>query len=211
MAGSIKVAGHVVAEHNIAADRVDIKNATIDSSTILPAGVPVLLREENSISAVSQIDFTNSLINTNYKTYIFQIHRIIPSTDNASLRLGFSINGSSSFLTCYTGRVYSALNSSSSGSEQTGTSEGIQLGYDDLASTSGLGGKAEIKIFGSQDANCLKINCAGFFIGENHDNNQYCWWTGGYAEKGTSLIDFMRLKYDTGTIASYSYSLLGVK
>ena len=38
MAGSIRVAGHTIAEHDIVNDKVDIKNATLASSVTFPAG-----------------------------------------------------------------------------------------------------------------------------------------------------------------------------
>jgi hypothetical protein len=53
MAGSIRVAGHTIAEHDIINDKVDIKNATINSSVTINAG--------SNVSGIGQ------LIGTSYQ------------------------------------------------------------------------------------------------------------------------------------------------
>lgn len=42
MAGSIRVAGHTIAEHDIVNDKVDVKNATLDSSVTFPSFVGMI-------------------------------------------------------------------------------------------------------------------------------------------------------------------------
>ena len=44
MAGSIKVAGHTIAQHDITSDKVDIQNATLGSSVTFPAGHPYSIK-----------------------------------------------------------------------------------------------------------------------------------------------------------------------
>ena len=59
MAGSIKVAGHTIAEHDITNDRVNIKNATINNTVTINAG--------DNVSGIGQLigfSFSNAL-NTN--------------------------------------------------------------------------------------------------------------------------------------------------
>ena len=214
MAGSIAVAGHVVAEHNIAADRVDIKNATIDSSTILPAGVPVLLSESSSTTAVDSIDFNKSIIVPDYKIYILRFHRLIPTTDNVAPLLSFSSDNSASFITCRTGRNYTRMGSSSAsgGFEfNADSTAGVELTYDNTDYAANKGLQVEVTIFASQDASLERCNCNGFAQGINHDGDAYIWRNAGHIVKGLTRINFMRLKYASGTIASHSYSLLGIK
>lgn len=213
MAGSIKVAGHTIAEHDIANDKIDLKNATIDSSTILPAGVPVLLSESSSTTAVGSIDFNNSIIVPDYKVYILRFHRLIPTTDNVSLFLSFSADNSASFITCRTGRIYTRMGSSSASGgfeHEPNTTDGVKL-VNSLDFAANKGVQVEITIFASQDASLERCNCNGFVQGINHDGDAYIWRNGGHIQKGLARIDFMRLKYASGTIASHSYSLLGIK
>ena len=58
MAGSIKIAGHTIAQHDIANDKVDIKNATLDSSVTFPAGT-VVQTTQNTYNSGASADSTS--------------------------------------------------------------------------------------------------------------------------------------------------------
>ena len=60
MAGSIRVAGHTIAEHDIVNDKVDIKNATLGSSVTFPAGhVLQVVHTENTEANALDDTYTN--------------------------------------------------------------------------------------------------------------------------------------------------------
>ena len=214
MAGSIKIAGHTIAQHDIVNDKVDIKNATLDSSVTFPAGHPILLSESSSTTAVTSVDFDSSIIIPDYKIYILRFHRLIPTTDNVPLFLSFSVNDNTgSFLACRTGRIYTRMGSTSfSGGfeHEYDTTDGVKL-VNSLDFGANKGVQVEVTIFASQDASLERCNCNGFAQGMNHDGDAYIWRIGGHILKGLTKINFMRLKYASGTIASHSYSLLGIK
>ena len=212
MAGSIKIAGHTIAQHDIVNDKVDIKNATLDSSVTFPAGHPILLSESSSTTAVTSVDFDSSIIIPDYKIYILRFHRLIPTTDNVPLFLSFSADNGASFLTCRTGRIYTRMGSSVNGGfeHQNDTADGVKL-VNSLDNAANKGVQVEVTIFASQDASLERCNCNGFAQGMNHDGDAYIWRIGGHILKGLTKINFMRLKYASGTIASHSYSLLGIK
>lgn len=58
MAGSIKVAGHTIAQHDIVNDKVDIQNATLASSVVFPAGhvLQVLVNQNDNSFVVATAD-----------------------------------------------------------------------------------------------------------------------------------------------------------
>lgn len=193
---------------------VDISNVTGTlSNNVFPAGHPILLSESSSTTAVTNIDFDKTIIVPDYKVYILRFHRLIPTTDNVPLFLSFSADNSVSFITCRTGRIYTRLGSSSaSGGFEHGpdTTDGVKL-VDSLDFAANKGVQVEITILASQDASLERCNCNGFVQGINHNGDAYTWRNGGHIVKGLTRINFMRLKYASGTIASHSYSLLGIK
>lgn len=60
MAGSIRVAGHTIAQHDIVNDKVDIQNATLASSVTFPAGsVLQVVHTETSETNILDSTYTN--------------------------------------------------------------------------------------------------------------------------------------------------------
>ena len=196
---------------------VDISNVTGTlSNNVFPAGHPILLSESSSTSAVASVDFDNTIIVPDYKIYILRFHRLIPTADNVAPFLSFSANNgiAGSFLTCRTGRIYTRMGSTSSngGFEFNASSTaGVELTYDNTDYAANKGLQVEVTIFASQDSSLERCNCNGFAQGINHDGDAYIWRNAGHIVKGLVRINFMRLKYASGTIASHSYSLLGIK
>ncbi len=209
MAGTIKIGGVALASHSDST-----ANISLDSNVQFPAGHPTLLSESSSTTAVASVDFNSSIIVPDYKIYILRFHRLIPTTDNVPLFLSFSVNNNTgSFLTCRTGRIYTRMGSTSAngGFEfNTDAADGVKL-VDSLDNGANKGVQVEITIFASQDASLERCNCNGFAQGVNHNGDTYIWRIGGHILKGLTRINFMRLKYASGTIASHSYSLLGIK
>lgn len=194
---------------------VDISNVTGTlSNNVFPAGHPILLSESSSTSAVASVDFNSSIIVPDYKTYILRFHRLIPTTINVAPFLSFSADNGASFITCRTGRIYTRMGSTSAngGFEfNADTTTGVELSYDQTSNAANKGIQVEVTIFASQDASLERCNCNGFAQGINHDGDAYIWRNAGHIVKGLTRINFMRLKYASGTIASHSYSLLGIK
>ena len=193
---------------------VDISNVTGTlSNNVFPAGHPILLSESSSTSAVASVDFNSSIIVPDYKIYILRFHRLIPTTINVAPFLSFSADNGASFITCRTGRIYTRMGSTSANGgfeHENNTADGVKL-VNSLDNAANKGVQVEITIFASQDASLERCNCNGFAQGINHDGDAYIWRIGGHIQKGFTRINFMRLKYASGTIASHSYSLLGIK
>ena len=57
MAGSIRVAGHTIAQHDIANDKVDIKNATLGSSVTFPANA---IQRTSFVENTTQVSLTSA-------------------------------------------------------------------------------------------------------------------------------------------------------
>ena len=194
-------------------DTVMLDNGTLTNNVVFPAGHPILLSESSSTTAVASVDFNSTIIVPDYKIYILRFHRLIPTTDNVAPLLSFSSDNGASFITCRTGRIYTRMGSTSAngGFEfNADSTDGVKL-VDSLDFAANKGVQVEITIFASQDASLERCNCNGFAQGINHDGDAYIWRIGGHIVKGFTRINFMRLKYASGTIASHSYSLLGIK
>ena len=146
---------------------------TIGSNVVFPAGHPILLSSSESTSAVSSVEFDNTIITNTYKHYILRIHKIIPATNLVRLNLAFSTDNGSSFRNVATGRLYSRVNSGpSSGHEHISeTGNGLGLG-NNLGNDSDIGHSAEISIFGSQDTNYNYFDEKGFISGK-HDTAHF--------------------------------------
>ena len=194
---------------------VDISNVTGTlSNNVFPAGHPILLSESSSTTAVASVDFDNTIIVPDYKIYILRFHRLIPTTNDTAPFLSFSADNGASFITCRTGRIYTKLGTSSVNGGfaiNNSTTAGVELSYDNTDNIANRGLQVEVTIFASQDTTIDRCNCNGFAQGINHDQDAYIWRNAGHIEKSFARINFMRLKYASGTIASHSYSLLGIK
>ena len=197
----------------VLASTVNLSNANL-SNTTFPAGHPILLSESSSTTAVASVDFDSAIIVPDYKIYILRFHRLIPTTNDTAPFLSFSADNGASFITCRTGRIYTKLGTASSNGgfeSNNSTTAGVELSYDNTDNIANRGLQVEVTIFASQDTTIDRCNCNGFAQGINHDEDAYIWRNAGHIEKGFAKINFMRLKYASGTIASHSYSLLGIK
>ena len=86
MAGSIRVAGHTIAEHDIVNDVVNVKNATLASSVAFPAGhviqtvykaATVTNTESSGSNTVATSTFFNKTITAKGNNSIFVIHAFV--------------------------------------------------------------------------------------------------------------------------------------
>ena len=186
----------------------------IANNVQFPAGHPILLSESSSTTAVASVDFDSAIIVPDYKIYILRFHRLIPTANDTAPFLSFSADNGASFITCRTGRIYTRMGSSSAngGFEfNADSTAGVELTYDNTDYAANKGLQVEVTVFASQDPSLERCNCNGFAQGINHDGDSYIWRNAGHIVKGLVRINFMRLKYASGTIASHSYSLLGIK
>jgi len=187
-----------------------ISNATLDSTVTFPAGIPVLLSSSSNTSAVTSVEFDNTVITSIYKHYILRIHTIIPATDAVSLNLAFSTDNGSTFKNVATGKVYSRVGADSSDPESTAeTTNGMSFGTN-LGNDAGIGQSAEISIFGSQDTDYNYFDVKGWISGK-HISAHYAWWTSAYVNHGGSAIDFLKLSFSSGNIAKHNLDLYGIK
>ena len=210
MAGELKLNNVSVATES--GGTVTVGNSNVALSTGLSNLDGMFLLSSGEATNVASVDFNNSVIVSSYSYYVLRVHKIIPTTDNAGGFLSFSSDNGASFLSCETGKLYSKYTgSASSGHEHHSGTAGVQLGYQDLSNTSGLGLVLEYKIFSTQDTSRSISIVNGITSGQNHDDVFYTWWTSGLVNKasGNASINFIRIKFDTGTIATISYRLYG--
>lgn len=187
-----------------------ISNATLDSTVTFPAGIPVLLSSSSNTSAVTSVEFDNTVITSTYKHYVLRIHTIIPATDTVSPYVAFSTDNGSSFKNVGTGRLYNRVGATSSGAESNGeTSSGMEFGLN-LGNDAGIGQSAEISIFGSQDTNYNYFDVKSWLSGK-HNTAHYAWWTSAYVYHNGSQINFLKLYFSSGNIAKHDVDLYGIK
>lgn len=168
-------------------------------------GTSMVLIGSATASASASIDFTN-ISNTSYSAYRMIIINMIPTTNAVNLLLRGSVSGS--WVTgAYTWQNWRWTTAGSAVVGQGGTGTGIALNAasaDNMANSTG--GSWVIDIFGTTVAGNKAVNYQGYYLGSTSLGiTGNGWLTGG------SSVDGFRLLMDSGTIASGTVYLYGVK
>ena len=172
-------------------------------------------------SSSSTVDFVNGsssvVLDNTYKTYLFRIINVHPSTNSGGFAVNFSIDTGSNYNVTKTTTSFVAQHQESGSGGQLG----YQTGYDLSQSTSDQeitqniyatddnSGCGNLYLFNPSNTTFVK-----HFISETGSMfaNARAWhnFVGGYCNT-TSAIDAVRFKFDTGNIDSGRIALYGIK
>ena len=172
-------------------------------------------------SSSSTVDFVNGsssvVLDNTYKTYLFRIINVHPSTNSGGFAVNFSIDTGSNYNVTKTTTSFVAQHQESGSGGQLG----YQTGYDLSQSTSDQ--EITQNIYATDDnsgcGNLFLFNPSSttfvkHFISETGSMfaNARAWhnFVAGYC-KTTSAIDAVRFKFDTGNIDSGRIALYGIK
>ena len=172
-------------------------------------------------SSSSTVDFVNGsssvVLDNTYKTYLFRIINVHPSTNSGGFAVNFSIDTGSNYNVTKTTTSFVAQHQESGSGGQLG----YQTGYDLSQSTSDQ--EITQNIYATDDnsgcGNLFLFNPSSttfvkHFISETGSMfaNARAWhnFVGGYCNT-TSAIDAVRFKFDTGNIDSGRIALYGIK
>lgn len=171
-------------------------------------GASMVLIGSATASASATIDFT-SISNTSYSAYRMIIINMIPTTNAVNLLLRFS-NGGTFATTSYTWQNWRWTTAGSAVVGQGGTGTGIALNAanaDNMANTATHGGSWVIDIYDcAQTTAYHRVNYQGNYLG-----SAQLGVVGNGISPSTTAIDGFRLLMDSGTIASGTVYLYGVK
>ena len=172
-------------------------------------------------SSSSTVDFVNGsssvVLDNTYKTYLFRIINVHPSTNSGGFAVNFSTDTGSNYNVTKTTTSFVAQHQESGSGGQLG----YQTGYDLSQSTSDQeitqniyatddnSGCGNLYLFNPSNTTFVK-----HFISETGSMfaNARAWhnFVGGYCDT-TSAIDAVRFKFDTGNIDSGRIALYGIK
>jgi len=172
-------------------------------------------------SSSSTVDFVNGsssvVLDNTYKTYLFRIINVHPSTNSGGFAVNFSIDTGSNYNVTKTTTSFVAQHQESGSGGQLG----YQTGYDLSQSTSDQeitqniyatddnSGCGNLYLFNPSSTTFVK-----HFISETGSMfaNARAWhnFVAGYCNT-TSAIDAVRFKFDTGNIDSGRIALYGIK
>ena len=172
-------------------------------------------------SSSSTVDFVNGsnsvVLDNTYKTYLFRIINVHPSTNSGGFAVNFSIDTGSNYNVTKTTTSFVAQHQESGSGGQLG----YQTGYDLSQSTSDQeitqniyatddnSGCGNLYLFNPSSTTFVK-----HFVSETGSMfaNARAWhnFVAGYCNT-TSAIDAVRFKFDTGNIDSGRIALYGIK
>ncbi len=174
------------------------------------AGNLVLLNSQTVSSAVSTVAFDSTYITDDYEYYRLMFYRVMPSTGSSSLRLEYSTDNGSNFISgaINTHRAYMLLGSADNGNEY-----GVGTNFTGLATnitnTASRGINGEINFFNFRQAWTKFANA--HIIGQEN-SNLYQWRVGTWINNA-SKINYIRFFWSGSgkTFTDGRFDLYGVK
>jgi hypothetical protein len=167
-------------------------------------GGNLVLIQSQTASSSATISFTSGITST-YNNYVFYLSNVVPATNTAQLKLVFSINGGSSYITSSlgTGMNYWAYNSTTNNNVNASTSFFISPA---LSTTTGMSGII----------NCLDITSGTVPLQNSIMTlNSTALATTAFGVGGgfyftTATINAFQFSMSSGNIASGVFTLFGV-
>ena len=172
-------------------------------------------------SSSATISFVNGasdvVLDNTYKTYLFRIINVHPSTNTGGFAVNFSIDTGSNYNVTKTTNVSVAQHQESGSGGQLGNQSGYDLAQStsdqeitqNIYSTDDNSGCGNLFLFNPSSTTFVK-----HFISETGSMfaNARAWhnFVAGYCNT-TSAIDAVRFKFDTGNIDSGRIALYGIK
>ena len=125
MAGSIKVAGHTIAQHDIVNDKVNIKNATLDSSNAFPiVASPIQKIKTQAISGAVSYSF-DDVFSATYHSYEIVLSSGIWTENTAHLQMRLRTASGDDSSSVYNNRTFTVGGSANGLFEFSSTTNNI--------------------------------------------------------------------------------------
>jgi hypothetical protein len=191
-----------VALSKLAANSFDLTDnyALTGTVTGVTSTQKLFLIKNIDASSSSTVDFVNGsnsvVLDNTYKTYLFRIINVHPSTNSGGFAVNFSIDTGSNYNVTKTTTSFVAQHQESGSGGQLG----YQTGYDLSQSTSDQ--EITQNIYATDD----NSGCGNLYL----FNPSSTTFVAGYCNT-TSAIDAVRFKFDTGNIDSGRIALYGIK
>ena len=155
----------------------------------------------------ASVAFDNTLITNTYNDYILVLQNVVPTTNAVHPDMYLSAdNGSTMVGNIKTGRHYMQLGGAGAGHEGSNGTY-MRFGYN-VSNVADQGGSAQIFLPNLRSSVYYKFG--HFMFAANHNGSEYA-WHGGFKAPANSAINYIKFQYHSGTIASGSLSLYGVK
>jgi hypothetical protein len=169
----------------------------------------VKLTETQISSAVAQVDFNNTVLTSDYKSFWFHCHNMSGSGSDLDLMMKVSVDNGSNFLSSFSGAMYHQLNSSSSfGWSGNYTDSGHRI-FEDANTGSNNVNYARIQIMQSEGGSNYNASIGDGATRHANNGNYYGYNSMAYYLGSGGTINFVRFydasgsNLDDGTIRVY--------
>ena len=189
-----------------------ITNGAIPQSTLRSSNVGLTLISTQTASSSATINFDSSVITTDYESYVVIINNIRPVTDQATLRMRWSNDNGSSFLSENYGARHSG-GKTQTGADSSGSSSNAAY-YDHafyMNNAAGKGSSFEFRF------NNLTVSGGGHknFFGNwvtdySDDTNYYGGDINGLVIKNSSVVNYIQFYMASGNITAGTFKLYGL-
>lgn len=192
----------------VQADGVNLGDDFAFSGTVTGAGGLVKLATTTVSTTVSNVEFTNTLVNSTYDNY-YLTYTITPSADNASLRVRF-LNTSNTQIN--QGVAYSggAINEAGNASTNTNGADSMILNTA-MGSASGESGVGQLWFGPVNEGSNFPCQLNGFTNAANTGGNhqgRVCFF---YLSKGYfQSVGGIRIHFTSGSVEAGTFTLYGV-
>jgi len=156
-------------------------------------------------STSATISFTSG-IGSNFNVYVVKLRNILPSSNAVTLRMLWSTNGGSSYLS--SGYKWAMINSVSTGLSQDGSNSTVAVQVcNSMSSTAGRVMNGEIILYELNNSNFKTAFC--YTDKQGSSGNMEGQSVMG-SHTGTTAVNAIRFQAGSGNIASGTFSLYGV-
>ena len=189
-----------------------ITNGALTAAQLRSANVGFTLLSTQTASSSATINFDSSVITTDYESYVVIINNIRPVTDQATLRMRWSNDNGSSFLSENYG-ARSSGGKTQTGADSSGSSN--NSGYYNhgfyMNNAAGKGSSFEFRF------NNLTVSGGGHkcFFGHwvtdySDDTNYYGGDINGMVFNNTSVINYISFYCSSGNVLAGTFKLYGL-
>ncbi len=189
-----------------------ITNGLIPAAQLRSSNVGLTLISTQTASSSGTINFDSSVITTDYESYVVIINNIRPVTDQATLRMRWSNDNGSSFLSESYGARHSG-GKTQTGADSSGSSNNAAY-YDHgfyLHNGANEGSSYEFRF------NNLTVSGGGhksffghYFSDYGDDTNYYGGDINGLVIKNSSSVNYIQFYMASGNISSGTFKLYGL-
>ena len=189
-----------------------ITNGALTAAQLRSANVGLTLLSTQTASSSASINFDSSVITTDYESYVVIINNIRPVTDQATLRMRWSNDNGSSFLSENYGARHSG-GKTQTGADSSGSSSNAAY-YDHafyMNNAAGKGSSFEFRF------NNLTVSGGGHknFFGNwvtdySDDTNYYGGDINGMVRNNTSVINYIQFYMSSGNVLAGTFKLYGL-